>query len=165
MNMRKFLLLALALFLTACAPRAATPTIPPITFSAAQPTPRPEGGEGGGRGVSASATVVPVRQVRLSFPFVGRVAEVLVEEGDEVTTGQALVTLDTTLLEARLAQAQAVLASAETQVRYLRRVGTGQEHLDAAQAEVERAQAAVAAAEATLEQATLVAPFDGTVVT
>ncbi len=152
----------LGLLLAAGAPQPTTPVLPTITFST--PSAMSPAGKGEGGLITASAEVVPVRSVRLSFPFVGRVAEVLVEEGEQVSTGQVLATLETALLEARLAQAQADLASAETQVRYLQRVGTGQEHLDAAQADVDRAWAIVESAQATLAQATLLAPFNGTII-
>jgi HlyD family secretion protein len=68
------------------------------------------------------------------------------------------------VLEARVAEAEANVAAAETQVRYLRRVGPGEEQLNAAIAEVERTQAVVDQAKATLAQATLTAPIKGTVV-
>ena len=45
----------------------------------------------------------------------------------------------------------------------MRRIGTDQEHLDSANADVERAQASLDSAQATLAQAALVAPFDGTI--
>lgn len=51
----------------------------------------------------------------------------------------------------------------QTQLAYLIRTGTSQERLDAAQANIDRAQSAVDIAKAQLAQATLVAPFDGTI--
>ena len=80
-------------------------------------------------------------------------------------TGQALVELDTTLLEAKVKEAEANLAVAQVQVNYLKRVGTDEVHLESAQAEADRAQALLDSANTTLAtQSTLVAPFDGTVV-
>jgi multidrug resistance efflux pump len=76
------------------------------------------------------------------------------------------VELDTTLLEARVKEAQANLAVAQVQVDYLKRVGTDEVHLESAKAEVDRAQALLDSATTTLAtQSTLIAPFDGTVVT
>jgi multidrug resistance efflux pump len=48
-------------------------------------------------------------------------------------------------------------------VKYLIRIGTDQEHIDAANANVQQAQATLDAANATVAEATLSAPFDGTI--
>ena len=115
--------------------------------------------------VSASAFIVPLREAGLSFASVGRVRTVGVNVGDQVKTGQVLVELDTTLLEAKVREAEANLAAAQVQVKYLQRVGTDEVHLESAQAEADRAQALLDSAHATLAaQSTLVAPFDGTIV-
>ena len=63
--------------------------------------------------VSASGQVVPVQKVQLSFPLTGVTKTVQVKEGDSVTAGQTLVTLDTTLLEANVREAQANVAAAQ----------------------------------------------------
>jgi membrane fusion protein (multidrug efflux system) len=112
--------------------------------------------------VSASAEIVPPKKAELSFASVGRVKAVNIKVGDQVTTGQVLVELDTTLLEAKVKEAEANLTVAQVQVRYLQRVGTDEVHLESAQAEADRAQALLDSANATLaNQSTLVAPFDG----
>ena len=84
-----------------------------------------------------------------------------------MTAGQTLATLDTVIIEARIAEAEASVVTAETQVSYLRRVGVGNayERIDAAQADVDRAQAVVDQLKAQLAQATLTTPISGTVVT
>jgi RND family efflux transporter MFP subunit len=95
---------------------------------------------------------------------VGRVKAVAVKVGDQVKASQVLVELDTTLLEARVKEAEANLAAAQVQVKYLKRVGTDEVHLESAQAEADRAQALLDSANATLAaQSILVAPFDGTI--
>jgi multidrug resistance efflux pump len=82
-----------------------------------------------------------------------------------VRAGDALVELDTTLLEARVKEAEANLAVAQIEVNYLKRVGTDEVHLESAQAEADRAQALLDSANTTLTtQSTLIAPFDGTIV-
>jgi HlyD family secretion protein len=151
-------ILFLAAALTACGQAASTEAIPTVQLDATDSQGNAKQGK-----VTASAEVVPVTEVELSFPVTGIVKSVDVKVGDSVTAGQPLVSLDTTILEAKVAEAEANLASAETQVRYLTRVGTGQEHLDAAKADVDRAQAALDLAKAQLAQATLVTPIDGTV--
>jgi multidrug resistance efflux pump len=105
---------------------------------------------------------VPVSKVSLSFPLTGIVKTVEVTAGDPVKAGDVLVTLDTVILEARVAEAQAGVASTETRVRYLRRVGPGDEQLNAAIADVDRANAVLEQMKATLAQASLTAPIDGT---
>jgi len=113
--------------------------------------------------VSASAVVMPVAKVELGFPAGGIVKAVDVAAGDEVKAGQALVTLDTAVLEARVVEAEAAVITAQTQLAFLKRNGESQERLDAAQATIDAAQAVVGIAKAQLEQATLRAPFDGTI--
>jgi multidrug resistance efflux pump len=93
----------------------------------------------------------------------GPVREVEVELGDRVSAGDVLASLDTTILEANLAATRADVAAAQAQLNYLIRQGQDEVHLQSARADIERADAAVRAAEARLGQASLRAPFDGTV--
>ncbi len=156
--MKKILLIAciaLALSLTACGTAATPAAVPTIVLNA------PPAAASGS--VSASGEVVPVQRVQLSFPLIGVAKTVAVKAGDQVQAGQTLVVLDTSILEARLKEAEANLTAARTQVRYLTRIGTDDEHLKSAQADVDRAQASLDSAKATLAQASLTAPFDGTV--
>ena len=66
--------------------------------------------------VYATGSVVPVsrQEVRVLSP--GRVAKVAVKVGDSVTAGQILVTMDTTLADAQVAQAKANVDAAQTNV-------------------------------------------------
>jgi RND family efflux transporter MFP subunit len=107
-----------------------------------------------------------VDTVSLSFPLLGTVTGVEVEVGDTVTAGQTLATLDTTIIEARIAEAEANVVSTETQVRFLEREGVGNayERIEAALADVDRAQAVVDQLKAQLAQATLTTPISGTVI-
>jgi RND family efflux transporter MFP subunit len=160
------LFLAVTLVLTACGQAAAPTAIPTVSLDAS-------GSDSGSSapvfsgGVIASAEVRPVDSVELSFPLLGTVESVEVAVGDFVSAGQTLATLDTTIIEARIAEAEASVITAETDVRYLRRVGVGNAHerIDAALANVERAQAVVDQLKATLIQATLTTPVSGTVIT
>ena len=160
------LFLALTLALAACG-GATTPTpIPPVSLdtgvsNSGSPAPVFSGG------VVASAEVRPVESIELSFPLLGTVETVEVAVGDSVSAGQTLATLDTTIIEARIAEAEASVVTAETNVSYLRRVGVGNayEKIEAAVADVERAQAVVDQLKATLAQATLTTPVSGTVIT
>lgn len=83
--------------------------------------------------VSASGSLEPARQVDLSFEVSGKVAEVLVDIGDQVKVGQVLARLDTTALELNLRQAEAQLKSAQAQLAKARTPAT-EEEIKAAEA-------------------------------
>lgn len=151
----------LILTLTACSsisPSTPTP-LPTVSLDTTSPS------QPSTDGLTASGVVVPLRTAQLSFPAVGRVKSVDVKVGDKVTAGQTLVTLDTTLLEARVREAQANWDVADIQLRFLKRVGSAEQNIESAEADLERAQALLDSAKAALEtQSALAAPFDATVV-
>ena len=158
-----FLFLIFAIALTACGRAAETGAIPTVQLDAATSTDNSSSSPAAGT-VVASAEVVPVTKVELSFPATGTVQTVDVKVGDQVSAGQQLATLNTVILEAKVAEAEANVAAAETQYRYLKRTGPATEQLQAAQADVDRTQAVLEMAKALLAQATLVSPIDGIVV-
>ncbi len=147
----------LALTLSACGASATATAIPTVSIDAAS---QPSSASGK---ASASAIVVPVEAIELSFPLSGAVKTVEVTEGDSVTAGQTLVTLETAILEAKIREAEAHVVTVKTQLAYLVRTGTSQERYDAAQADIDSAQAQVDIIKAQLAQATLSAPFAGTI--
>ena len=148
----------LALVLAACSSSATPTAIPTISLdSASQSSPASS------NKATASGVVIPIKKVELAFPLSGTVKTVEVEAGDSVKAGQPLVTLETAILEAKVKEAEANVIIEETQVAYLIRSGTSQENLDSAKADVERMKAQVEIAKAQLAQATLIAPFDGTI--
>ncbi|MCJ7723043.1 MAG: efflux RND transporter periplasmic adaptor subunit [Anaerolineales bacterium] len=152
-------LLLFTIILSACS-STSTPTpallpatiLPPINFISP------------GNRVVASGIFIPAQSVRLGFTLTGQVKMVAVSVGNEVHTGQILATLDGSVLDATVLEAQAVLNAAQIQYNYLKRVGTAKEHLQAAQADVDRAQAVLDSTRAIQSQATLYTPIDGTVV-
>ena len=146
-----------ALMLSACSGNASSTAIPTVVLSSKPSTASTSGG------VSASGEVVPEPKASLSFPLTGVVKSVEIKTGDKVTKGQTLVVLDTSVWDAQVKQAEADVVAATADEKYLFRIGEDQEHIDAANADIEKAQASVDSAKATLAQATLVAPFDGTV--
>jgi RND family efflux transporter MFP subunit len=159
------LFLVLTMVLTACGQASGPTVIPTVQLATSAPdSGLPAPGSSGG--VVASAEVRPAQSIDLSFPQLGTVNSVAVAVGDSVTAGQTLATLDTTIIEARIAEAEASVVTADTQVRYLRRVGVGNayERIDAALADVDRAQAVVDQLKATLAQTTLTTPVSGTVI-
>ena len=160
-----------AIALTACGQAATTEAVPTVVLDGGQTSTGAQ--TSSGDSVSAAAVIVPMSEARLSFTSVGRVISVNVQVGDKVEAGQTLVELDTALLEAKVREAEANLAFAETDLKYLIRVtgcrGEGcapsQKHIEVAENEVARAQALVDSAKATLDaQSHLTAPFAGTVV-
>jgi multidrug resistance efflux pump len=92
----------------------------------------------------APGRVEPVHDaVKLAFETQGRIAEILVDEGDAVRAGQVLARLDDRLARARVAAARAALA--QTKARYLlARRGPRPEDIAAARAEADAAAAAAA---------------------
>jgi RND family efflux transporter MFP subunit len=162
-NVSLILTAVIALSLSACSATASTPTaIPTVSLDNNNSSSSSQASDA--NSVSASAVLVPPKKAELSFANVGRVKAVNAKVGDQVTAGQVLVELDTTLLEAKVKEAEANLAVAQVQVNYLKRVGTEEVHLESAQAEADRAQALLDSANTTLAtQSILVAPFDGTI--
>jgi len=171
---KTYLLIAglLLITLSACGQAQETEAIPTVVLeagSASEPQNKPSSNES----VAASAVVVPIQTARLSFTNVGRVTEVNAEVGDKVNVGDELVKLDTTVLEAKVREAEANLAYAEISLTYLMRnvgcKGPGctpfQEHIDVANNDVAKAQALVDSAKAALEtQSHLTAPITATVI-
>jgi multidrug resistance efflux pump len=90
----------------------------------------------------APGRVEPVHDaVKLAFEAQGRIAEILVDEGDAVHAGQALARLDDRLAKARVAAADAGLSQAKARYLLARR-GPRSEDVAAARAEADAAAAA-----------------------
>jgi RND family efflux transporter MFP subunit len=152
----------MAFLLSACG-AAATPTpIPTVSLDEGNSTTTQSGDT---NSVSASAVIVPIKEAELGFSSVGRVTAVDVKVGDTVRTGQTLMKLDTTIQEARVREAEANLLAAQVQYNYQKRLGLDEVHIESAEADVARMQALLDSAKAILEtQYSLIAPFDGTIV-
>jgi HlyD family secretion protein len=88
---------------------------------------------------------VDIRQVELAFNASGRIASMLVQEGEQVKAEQSLALLDTERLSLSLAQAE---AQANAQRQVLARLLAGSRPEEIAQARAARDAAKVAAAEA-----------------
>jgi len=157
------IILILTFTLAACGQPSAPTPIPTLELDAgmsdSQTTaPATQGG------VVASAEARPKESVNLSFPLLGAIKTVDVKVGDTVTAGQTLAVLDTIILEARVAEAEANITAAEAQMAYLIRSGANQDQLDSAQADIDRAKALADQARATLAQAILYTPVSGTII-
>jgi RND family efflux transporter MFP subunit len=128
-----------------------------------------------------TGTLAAEQSSELSFAVSGTVAEVLVDEGMNVTAGQVLARLNTETFDIALSSAQARLASAsaalEEQQLNFRRQRTLFEKNIVARAALDRAQAALTTARAQvsaarsdvsrarrdIDRTVLNAPFDGTI--
>jgi RND family efflux transporter MFP subunit len=123
----------------------------------------------------------------LSFGATGTVAEVLVDEGNNVTKGQVLARLDAPSLESSVEMAELQVEIAEAQVRaaraqyeialinlkgaanttlkkvYQEQVNIAEANWETAKLNLEIAELSLESAELNLEKAVIVAPFDGVV--
>jgi RND family efflux transporter MFP subunit len=95
----------------------------------------------------------------------GFIERVLVENGDEVRSGQVLIRVDTQIASARLAQIQVELGSAQREVERGQRLGDAlaQAQRDAYQTRYDAADAARQSAQLALRRSTIRAPFAGVV--
>lgn len=115
--------------------------------------------------VDGTGTLTPAVQEDVSFAVSGTVTSVAVTQGQTVTAGQTLATVDTLRLDADLLAARATLATAQARLDDAQDADDGTSTADAqiasARAQVEVAQAQVDDAQAALADATLVAPVAG----
>ncbi len=88
--------------------------------------------------ITASGTIAPVQTVNLSPKTSGRIAELLVEQGDRVQAGQAIARMESSELQAQRAQAVANLQEAQQRLAQLQ-AGTRVEEVRQAESEVARA--------------------------
>ncbi len=84
---------------TNVAPPAATTTAPSLTTA-------------GAPGVKGTGTLLSVNQASLAFQIGGRIKTITAKEGDHVQAGDVLASLDTTVLETQVSQAQALFTAA-----------------------------------------------------
>jgi RND family efflux transporter MFP subunit len=151
------------------------------TAPAQPPAPNPQSASGAI--LSASGYVVARRQATVSAEIIGRVSEILIEEGMSVTAGQVVARLDSTMAKIDLAvseaNARAADATASESERALRRlrnlkVGSSVSEAQLTQAEAEalaaRARSDLAKSEvdrlkALLDKYEIRAPFAGIVTT
>jgi len=163
-NLYLLITIIIALLLSACGSQTTATPIPTLVLDGSNTS--SNGNQiSNANAVSASAQIVPLTESHLSFAAIGRVTEVNVEVGDKASAGDVLARLDTSILEAKIREAQANLDAAQAQYKYLKRIGTNEIHLETAATDVERAQALLDLANANLAaQSELIAPIDGTVI-
>ncbi len=111
--------------------------------------------------VSATGNVQAERQSTLAFEASGRIAQVLVKEGDMVEAGDLLAQLDTGSLEWQVARAQASVDTAQARLAQAQtpasaeELSSAQAALDSALANYERTQAGPSREELASAQAAL----------
>ncbi|SEN85635.1 RND family efflux transporter, MFP subunit [Rhodospirillales bacterium URHD0017] len=131
--------------------------------------------------VRFTGTTQPVDQTIVKARVPGRLAEVLVREGDRVTKGQLLARFETNELQSRVNERQSALDAARADARWTardlgdketlaKRSIVSQSALDAARSSAENKASMVSVSEAQLEiaqrnlsDAEVKAPFDGVV--
>ncbi|MFO7742294.1 MAG: efflux RND transporter periplasmic adaptor subunit [Anaerolineae bacterium] len=101
--------------------------------------------------VTASGRIEPEARVDLTFDTPGRVAEVFVQEGDQVERGDPLARLEDDQLALQVEQAEAALASAKAQLGQLL-AGPRTGEIEQAEASLRAASAQLNAAEANRDQ-------------
>jgi len=90
--------------------------------------------------ISCTGLVQPVQSVKLTFKNSGLVDQIMVHEGDKVTTGQILATQVTTDYQIKVAQAEASLESAQANLSKMQQ-GNRPELISQAQASLAEAEA------------------------
>lgn len=117
--------------------------------------------------VYATAVVEPVFWGRVGPIAVGRIAAILVNEGDAVTRGQELARLDDEAARARVRELDARIGQLRADVARLRPLAregySSQQSLERAQSDLAQAVAARAAALHAVDDLVLRAPVDGVV--
>jgi multidrug efflux pump subunit AcrA (membrane-fusion protein) len=114
--------------------------------------------------ISTTGTVEPADQSELNFGASGVVTAVKVAQGDTVTKGEVLATIDSAALKASLAQAQASLAQAQARVASDKDTSTTTDtQLAADKAAVTAAKGQVSSAQTALSDAQLTSPVAGVV--
>lgn len=108
------LLLLVAVLLTGCG-GAPEPSPTPVLTS---PTPALPS-QSSGAAVTASGEVMAAQEAQMGFALAGQVETVEVELGDEVLEGDTLISLESSALEAGVAQAEAALEAAGAQLAEL----------------------------------------------
>ena len=101
--------------------------------------------------VNESGVLQPIREVSLNFLSTGRIQDIKVGVGDEVSAGMELASLDNSSLQSRKLEAQAGLQIAEASLSKIL-AGASGESIAVSRASVNQAQASLDAAQIDLEK-------------
>ncbi|HEX6476902.1 MAG TPA: HlyD family efflux transporter periplasmic adaptor subunit [Acidimicrobiales bacterium] len=126
--------------------------------------------------IGATGTIEPTNTANLDFATSGRVATVTVQPGQQVAAGVTIATLDTTTIGAQVAAAQSSLNSANSAVNSAeaklaaepitataQTIASDNASIASAQAQQASAQSSLTQAQSSMNDASIVAPFAGTV--
>lgn len=164
LRLSQIIALTLPLALAACGAQktAAPPADAPIRISTAV-----VGQTIAAQQIEAAGTAALRREIPLGFTSSGRVARVLVQEGDRVSRGQLLATLDTTNVGASLEVAAAERDRAGAELARLKKLYAEgwitKVRLESAEASARSADANLAARRFSVQTARVVAPTAGIV--
>lgn len=118
--------------------------------------------------VEATGTVEPVNMVDISSKITAQLKEIKVKENDPVTTGQVLVILDGSALQAQVTQAKEKLSNAAVKYQRTARLnaigGVSDEELDDASMNYNIAKATYDEVISDLNDTIIVSPLDGVVI-
>lgn len=119
--------------------------------------------------IEAAGTAALRKEIPLGFTSSGRLARIMVQEGDRVRRGQVLALLDTTSVGAQLEAADAERDRARADVARLRKLyeqgWITKARLEGAEANARSAEANLSARRFSLDTARIVAPADGVILT
>jgi RND family efflux transporter MFP subunit len=119
--------------------------------------------------LSATGYLVADKQSKITPKISGKVVKLNFDVGDKVTKGQVLAVLESTTMEAQLAEADAALGQAQQeynrQLALWKQGVTSRSLLDNAEAQLKAARARVAQIRINMTDMTVRAPFDGTIAT
>ena len=132
--------------------------------------------------VTATGTINPVALINIGSQVSGTVNELKADFNDHVKKGQVLLTLDPTIFNAQIRQADAQLASARASLRLAQAtharnqtlvtqsfisplaLDQSKREVDVAQANIQLAQAQLARAQADLNNSVIRSPIDGVII-
>ena len=119
--------------------------------------------------LSATGYLVADKQSKITPKISGKVVKLNFDVGDKVTRGQVLAVLESTTMEAQLAEADAALGQAQQeynrQLALWKQGVTSKSLFDNADAQLKAARARVAQIRINMTDMTVRAPFDGTIAT
>jgi len=138
---------------------AAEPTVTPLVIAvptnvapaATSATTAPKT-TGATTGVKATGNLVSANQASLAFQIGGRIKTITAKEGDRVKAGDVLASLDTTVLETQVMQAQALFAAASAAFDKASK-GPSADELQLAKSNLDLAKAALSQAQTAYDRA------------
>lgn len=118
--------------------------------------------------VAATGKIEGLNQAELSAKITGRIKRIIVNEGDIVKTGQALILLDSEELDAQVKEAETIFSQAERNYKRAKNLYAdgivSKKEYDDSEDEFKRSRASLEYLKAMLANTIIRAPFSGTIV-